>query len=273
MKKLLTLALLFIVSLTAVAEKINLEIQGSRGKLFATINKPELRDGEKCPIVIIMHGFMGDQNYALLQLIAQKLETAGIASALFDFNGHGQSEGEFQHMTVPNEVEDARNVYNYVRNLPYVSHIAAAGHSQGGVVTSMLAGELRDGLSAIVLMAPAAVLRDDAIRGNIMGATFNPLDPAETVALFGGMRNLGRAYNQTAFSLPLYGTAAPFTGTACIIHGTGDQIVPYTYGQRYHQMWPTSTYHQLDAVDHMFTGCEEKVATIATDYLISLLKK
>ena len=39
----------------------------------------------------------------------------------------------------------------------------------------MTAGELGDKvIKNVVLMAPAAVLRDDAIRGNTQGAEYNP---------------------------------------------------------------------------------------------------
>lgn len=45
-------------------------------------------------------------------------------------------------MTVANEIEDAKKVYEYARSLDFVSDIALLGHSQGGVVASMVAGEL-----------------------------------------------------------------------------------------------------------------------------------
>lgn len=143
-----------------------------------------LAEGQKCPVVIIMHGFMGNKDGMLEQLTADKLAENGIATVRFDFNGHGD--------------------------------IGA------------------DGVKCVVLLAPAAVLRDDAIRGNTMGARYNPLDPPASVQLFPG-KNLGGEYIRTAFSLPIYETARKYTGPACIIHGAGDQVVPYTYGERYHE--------------------------------------
>ena len=57
------------------------------------------------------------------------------------------------------KIEDAKAVYAYARKLPGVTSIALAGHSQGGVVASMTAGELgTQKVKALVLMAPAAVL-------------------------------------------------------------------------------------------------------------------
>lgn len=246
-------------------------IGGSKGKLSAIIQKPELKAGEKVPMAILMHGFTADKDSRIIALLADSLQARGIASIRFDFNGHGESEGDFQEMTVPNEIEDAKMVYEHVKALPYVSDVALAGHSQGGVVASMVAGELgNDKVKAVVLFAPAAVLRDDAIRGNTMGAFYNPLDPPEYVQL--GNKKLGGDFIRTAFSLPIYPTAAKYTGAACIIHGNGDRIVPYTYGERYHEIWQNSQLHILEGYDHGFSQNEYRATSIAASFLYDTLK-
>jgi len=248
-------------------------IDGAKGALAAIIQKPELAQGQRCPMVMLCHGFGGRKDGPMFELIADSLMAHGIASIRFDFNGHGESEGEFVDMTVPNEVEDAIKVYEYVRDLRYVDKVAIVGHSQGGVVASMVAGQLEAGsLEAVALMAPAAVLRDDAIRGSTMGANYDPLDPPEYVTLFGTMK-LGRAYITSAFSLPIYETAAKYQGPAFIVHGTADRVVPYTYGERYHQIWPKSEYVVLDAYDHGFTQNIYRATTLVSDFLIRQLSK
>ncbi len=260
-------------SVSGTTDKLTL--MGSKGKLAAEIQKPVLSSGEKVPIAIIMHGFTGNKEGRMLKLIADSLQNHGIASIRFDFNGHGQSEGRFEDMTVPNEIEDAKKVYEYVATLPYVdvSRIALVGHSQGGVVSAMTAGELGSPrVAAVALLAPAAVLRDDAIRGNTMGAKYNPLDPPDSVPLFGG-HNLGASYIRTAFTLPIYETAARYTGPATIIHGTGDRVVPYTYGERFHEQWKNSEWHLLEYFDHGFTQNVYRVAELTSKFLTRTLGK
>ena len=263
--------MLISVGLNAKTEKV--WIQGSVGKLSAVVQTPDgLTEGGKCPVVIIMHGFMGNKDGMLEKLTADKLAQNGIASVKFDFNGHGESEGPFSGMTVPNEIEDAKLVYEYVRSLPFAGDIAMTGHSQGGVVASMTAGDLgSDNVKCVVLLAPAAVLREDAIRGSTMGARYNPLDPPELIPLFGDLK-LGGEYIRTAFSLPIYETARKYTGPACIIHGTGDQVVPYTYGERYHYIWPDSELHILHAADHGFSRNMQEVVDLTVSYLMKNLK-
>ena len=258
------------VTLQGTTERLT--IDGAKGKLAAIIQKPVLAQGQRCPMVMLCHGFSGRKDGPMFELIADTLMMHGIASIRFDFNGHGDSEGDFVDMTVPNEIEDAMKVYEYVRDLRYVSDVAIVGHSQGGVVASMTAGKLEKGdIKAVALMAPAAVLRDDAIRGSTMGATYDPLDPPEFVNLFGSLK-LGRNYITTAFSLPIYETAKAYQGPALIVHGTADRVVPYTYGERYHDIWPKSEIVILDAFDHGFSQNIYRATDIVSKFLIKTLK-
>jgi len=254
----------------------SLFIDGDHGRLKAIIQKPELQPGEKCPMVVFCHGFSGRKEGPLFELVADTLQAHGIASIRFDFNGHGESEGEFVDMTVPNEIEDAKKVVEYVSNLSYVSGLAIAGHSQGGVVASMLAGKLseelgRPAFKAVALMAPAAVLRDDAIRGSTMGKQYDPFNPGEYVELWGGLK-LGAEFIRTAFSLPIYETAAKYQGSALIIHGNADRVVPYTYGERFHEIWPNSELVIQEYYDHGFTQNMYRTTDIVSEYLIRQLK-
>ena len=251
-------------------------IDGDHGKLSAIIQKPELQQGQLCPMVVFCHGFGGTKAGPLFELICDTLQAHGIASIRFDFNGHGESEGAFKDMTVPNEIEDAKKVVEYVRDLRYVSDLAIVGHSQGGVVAAMTAGQLSEELGepafkAVALMAPAAVLREDAIRGNTMGKMYDPFDPGEYVELYGGMK-LGGDYIRTAFSLPIYETAAKYQGPALVIHGNADRVVPYTYGERFHQIWPKSEYVLQEYFDHGFSQNIYRTTDIVAQYLLKTLK-
>ena len=266
----LLLAAFVSLPLTADAKSQSFQIDGDHGKLSAVLQTP---DGKSSyPLVIICHGFTGNKNEPLLTTLANNLESVGIASIRFDFNGHGDSEGNFSDMTVLNEIEDAKKVYSYANQLPGVTSISIAGHSQGGVVTSMVAGELgTNKVKAIALMAPAAVLRDDAIRGHIFDKTYDSINPPEYVEIFGG-RKLGRNYILTAQTLPIYETAERYQGPAFMIHGTGDTIVPYTYSLHYKHIYTNSWLEILPKFDHGFSQDVAKTAKIVTDYFVKQLK-
>ena len=271
MLKFLVALILLVIPFTASAQSQDISIDGEHGKLSAVLQTP---DGQKnYPLVIICHGFTANKEHLLLTNLSDELEARGIASIRFDFNGHGKSDGDFQDMTVLNEIEDAKKVYDYASKLSLVTSISIAGHSQGGVVASMVAGELgAKKIKAVVLMAPAAVLRDDSIRGNLFGTKYDSLNPPEYVEIFGGHK-VGRNYILTAQTLPIYETAEKFTGPALMIHGTGDVIVPYTYSLSYKKNYKNSKVELLDGVNHSFVGEEKRTAKIAADFFATQLKK
>lgn len=148
---------------------------------------------KKYPLLVLCHGFGGDKEGKLFDCLVDSLNKKGIAVLRFDFNGHGKSEGKFEDMTVPNEIEDAKCILRYASSLPWVSEIALGGHSQGGVVSAMTSGQLAvkpeqdiKPISALVLLAPAAVLRDDALRGNTFGKMYDPKNPPAKIEMWGG---------------------------------------------------------------------------------------
>ncbi len=265
LRKFLLALMMLLLPLNVSAMSQDVTIDGDHGKLAAILQTPDAQ--KNYPLVIICHGFTANKEHLLLAKLADELQARGIASIRFDFNGHGKSEGVFQDMTVLNEISDAKKVYDYAKTLPNVTSISIAGHSQGGVVASMVAGELgAKKIHRVVLMAPAAVLRDDALRGNLFGAKYDALNPPEYVEIFDGHK-VGRNYIVTSQTLPIFETAEKFTGSALMIHGTGDVVVPYTYSLSYKKIYRHGEVELIARADHSFHGDEVRVAKIAADFL------
>ncbi|WP_251441622.1 alpha/beta hydrolase [Veillonella intestinalis] len=253
------------------AKTVNTTIAGDHGELAAIIQTPDSL--ENYPMVILMHGFSASKDYKLLELIANGLEVNGIASVRFDFNGHGESEGRFQDMTVPNEIEDAKRIYTYVKQLPAVTTISLVGHSQGGVVASMLAGELsreegKTAIQSLVLLAPASNIKDGALGSGIFGIQFNVDTMPEYIELPSGVR-VGRNYFKSAYNLPIYETAKEYTGPVKIIHGSQDEMVPTRYSKEFANMYDNVELEILDGYDHEFTQNMPAVADIVTKFIVN----
>ena len=252
-------------------------LDGSNGKkLAATLTIP---DGprENIPVVIFCHGFRDHKNTWIGQVLKQHLVNNGIAIMCFNFNAHGDgnegnlSEGDFIDMTVPNEIEDAIKIYEYLRARSEFGKIAFAGHSQGGVVAAMAAGELgTEKISGLAIWAAAAVLKDDAIRGHCwVYHLADPLNPPAEGVDIGDGRRLGREFFLTAQKLPIYETAAKYKGGACVINGGSDGIVPVRYGERFHGVLAGSTFHLFPKDEH---GCSAEAVAVGAKYLIRVLK-
>ena len=243
-----------------------ISIDGSKGKLWAESYKPYLDPGQRCDLVIMCHELNCDHDFQLMRSIETRLREEGFATLTFDFNGHGKSDGLFSEMTIPNEIEDLEQVLAYAQDLRFVRNIALVGHSQGAIVAAMVAGKHPEEIKAVVALAPASSVRDDIARGNLFGVEFNPLDPPDSLVLSNGIA-LGRRYLKTALYLPIFETSAKYQGSACVIQGNGDRLVPFTCGERFHEMWENSEYYELEYYDHNFTNCIFRPADITVDYL------
>lgn len=241
---------------TIILERDGLQLVGTREEPF----------GEIYDMAIIFHGFTANRNTSLLKEIANSLRDENIASVRFDFNGHGDSDGKFENMTVLNEIEDANAILNYVKTDPHVCNIYLVGHSQGGVVASMLAGLYPDLIKKVVLLAPAATLKSDALEGNTQGVTYNP-DHIPDRLPFKDL-TLGGFYLRIAQQLPIYEVSAQFTKPVCLIHGTDDTVVSPNASKKYDQIYQNSTLHLIEGADHCFSDSYQKNAVnLTTDFL------
>lgn len=247
-------------------------LNGSMGNLYGLLGLPDLPENGKCPMVILSHGFKGNLYYPLWAPIVQTLNAKGIGTLRFDFNGSGQSAGEFVNMTVPNEIDDLLNVIAWVRKQPFTSSIALAGHSQGGVVSGMAAGQCgAEQIDALVLLSAAAVLRDDALRGNTQGAIYDPWHLDKPWYPLQEKWQLGREYIQTAMNLPIYETTSQYKGQTLILNGMADQIVPYTYAERYKQSLPQAELIIVPGENHSWSENPQYAVTLVTDWLVKQL--
>lgn len=272
MKKLFFSVLIGLLCLTGCASlsaQQNFTLQGDHGKLSAEFHAPA--DKTTYPLVLILHGFNANKKMYLLTELSDQLNKRGIATVLFDFNGHGKSGGSFLDMTIPNELEDARRVYAYVKKLPGVTSVSAVGHSQGGVIVGMLAGELGDKkLKSIVLMAPAPELKEDTARGNLFGIKYDPQNVPEYITLSNGLK-VGRAFLETTQHLPIYETSAKYTGPVLVVHSRDDQLVPYRYGVEYSKVFKDARLETVHGFNHNFTQDTPFVDKIVADFFAEQL--
>lgn len=234
----------------------------------------ERAEGEKTPLIIMTHGIMGDCGYdensffSGFYFLAQKFKEAGYSSFRFDFNGNGKSQGEHEDMTVLSEILDEIKVLQTARDWDFVSDIYLFGYSQGGVVASMVAGYFREVIKGLILVSPAAVLRQNAIEGNMVGVFIDPYNVPKNITLT-LMKDftLGEGYMRTSRTLPIYETAKDYEGPVCLIRGDADDIVPLSAIEGYLDVYQNATFTPVEGADHMTICPDPRTADIILDYL------
>lgn len=280
-RKILTILVLLMQLAPSVACKHNeqkVDLQGPQGKISCKVLLPDGFDPtrDQVPMVILMHGIFAGKDFVPIPHFARGLAKAGIASVRLDFNGHGQSEGRMQDMTIEKELADARAVWEYVQTLPYVSQVGLLGHSQGGVIASMTAGRLAAEQAApdgVVLVAPGSVIKEACQGGKFFNARFNPQDPPEFITCWGFMR-LGREYLLTTQQLDIFGTAAAYHGPVLLLHGDNDNIVPLWCSEKYLDTYgKQASLRVIHGVNHTITAHRDEVVGYAVDFFRQLFGK
>lgn len=233
----------------------NVEIQGSKGTLRGYIDRPS--EDSNQPVVIICHGLTGSKDEMHISKLADELRIRGIASIRFDFNGHGQSDGLFREHTVVNEVEDLNFIYDYVRSLPWVdtSRIGLAGHSQGGFVAGVAAGDIgADKIKAVSLLAPAALIHTTTKEGVCFGDESMKLGNIEELpdSIFVWGRYFGKEYLKAALETDVYARTSAYEGPVYILQGSADSKRLFDDALKYKDILKNSEIEILDNYPHCF---------------------
>lgn len=234
-----------------------------------TIRGYEYRpQGEKLPIAIVCHGFMANQ--MTVRHYAQFLAGMGYAAFCFDFSGGsvflGKSEGKTTDMSVITEVSDLCAVIEYAKGLEYTNptKLLLMGCSQGGFVSALTAAKLKNQISKLVLFYPALCIPDDARRGKMMWARFDPQNIPEIVQC--GPMKLGRCYIADVVNMNPFDAIKGYEGDVLIVHGTADKIVSISYAEQAVEAYQAEpygrsvTYRIIEGGKHMFSRRHDKIA-------------
>ena len=187
---------------------------------------------------------IGKDDKSMFYQIAHECLNNGIATIRFDFDGHGDSDGEFCDMNVLSEILDAAKIIDYVRGLDFVTEINILGHSQGALVGGMMAGYYRECISKLIMLAPAATIKDDSLIGSCFGTPYDMINVPDKFPVKdneGNHYEVGGMYFRVARTLPIYETTSMFCGKTLIIHGTADDAVGVIGSRRYKECMPHNT--------------------------------
>lgn len=198
-------------------------------RIVGVLHLPDgLRKGERIAAVAMLHGFTGHKSEAhrLFVHIARALCDAGFIVLRFDFRGSGDSDGDFEDMTVPKEVSDASKAISFLLSLPFTDpqRIGVIGLSMGGRVAAILAS--RDKRVRFVVLYSAALgpLRKKFLSGLKIG-DLKRLEEGEAVSIGGGWY-LKKPFFETLDSpVPLQILDA-IKVPVLMIHGDSDSVIP-----------------------------------------------
>lgn len=231
--------------------------------LYGTFHAPSNYKSLHLPLIIISHGY--GTNSDLPDSLIGGMTGQGYLVYNFDFYGGGPNtrsgDPDMQDMSIQTEKADLEAVLSYWRSQSYVdtSHVYLAGVSHGGLISTMVAAAHPQDVKALLLVAPAFNVHDAVQQGfNALGYTDESQIP-QSVTYEG--RTIGRRYILDALHYDVTKDQKVYPGPVLIIHGTADNVVPYSYSQAAVKAFPHAQLVTLDGVGHS-ANAEEAVSAL-----------
>ena len=226
-------------------------------QIVGMIHRPAAMTESKPTAVVFFHGCTTSRTEAhwIFVKMARALSKNGIMALRFDFRFSGESEGDFQDMTLSDEVSDA------IRSVDYLvsdcgadpERIGIVGMSMGGAIGAITAGRLRDRIVSCVLLNPVGRLHEDlsaiAESNNINTSSF----PIEWKSLL-----FGRAFFDDLKNINPLEEIVHATCPVLIINGTADTSVSPKRSREYYKTLRNNGQNAelmlIDGADHVFTS-------------------
>ena len=233
-------------------------------QLSAVLEAPEGFDHG--PLVILLHGFTSTKEKIHTVQAAQAMHEAGCATLRFDLYGHGESGGAFRNHTLYKWISNTLAVIDHVRGLGYTD-LFLSGHSQGGLVSALVAGMEPDWIRGLVLRAPAFMIPQCAREGLLLGRQFDPYHIPDSVPVIKGLILDGN-YIRVAQTIHVENAADRYQGPVLILHGTEDDTVPLSDSKKMSERYRDCTLVEMAGETHHFDRHPDQMQELIRSWMI-----
>ena len=242
-------------------------IQDDGIRLNAALDMPEgYRPGQKCPLVVVIHGFTGHIEETHITAVSKGINDVGFATLRVDMYGHGHSDGEFRRHTLYKWLTNALTVIDYARGLDFVTDLYLCGHSQGGLLVMLAAAMKHDIVKGLIPLSPAWMIPEIARGGELLGERFDPDHIPETLHGWNGLELDGN-YARVAQTIHVEEAIDRYRGPVLIVHGDEDEAVPVEYGIRAAERYANGRLVLIPGDDHCYNHHLDQVLEAVREWL------
>ncbi len=210
--------------------------------------------------VILCHGLGSHKQGPLIEAIRKALPQTTFS---IDLLGHGESEGEYNDITLTEAMDDVKRAREYLMGRGY-EKAGFVGHSFGAVAGIMAQKGAR--FDFLVLIAPPSyydvgeILHSSIYVLRELNA-LNSRDPDKQDA------KISMAFFRDYGSHDSFRAAEKIKAPALIIQGEKDNIVPPEKTIELHKRLKNSYLKIFRGADHKFTGRTEELVAIVKSYV------
>jgi len=210
-------------------------------------------EGPDAPAVVLVHGLGSSKDSTTNQMLETVLLEKGISVFRFDMFGHGESDGDFADLTHTKVVEDTIAALTYVKFREY-SRIGLVGSSFGGFASVRAAA--RSDIPQFLALKSPVVTDISRIFGILFGdmmAEWENKGYIEYISPQGDQKRLNYTFYQDAIRYKGYEFAREIEIPTFIVHGDGDEIVPFDQSTGLAEALPNANLAAIPDADHRYT--------------------
>lgn len=215
--------------------------------IYGVLSRPA-KGEKKQPVMIVSHGFNGTHHFGMNYF--ETLNDLGYQCYSFDFacgSVNSRSDNNTMEMSILDECSDLKAVVNHFRSQPDVDpeRIVLLGESQGGLISALVADEMSDEISRLILIFPALCIPD-----NWNQRYPEVSDIPDTTRLWDVP--MGRRFFTEIRDMDVFAGMDSFDKPVIIIQGDMDPVVSLDDSKRAIELYDDARLHVIPGAGHGF---------------------
>ncbi len=221
-------------------------------KICGILSNPTLE--LSAPVIILCHGFTTSKDSFTNIKLEKIFNEQKIATFRFDFFGHGESEGDFENITISEAIDDILNAIKYLKEKGF-SKLGLVGSSFGGI-SSLVAASKTDDLFVLALKSPVSNYLDKELQKR----------PKEEIEKWksdgyvvhtngkGEKKKLNYSFFEDFKNNDGYEAAKKIKIPVLIVHGDKDESVPIEQSKKTADILEDCKLEIITGADHTYTN-------------------
>lgn len=206
----------------------------------------------KHPLVLVIPGLTGHMEEPHIVAITNALPRSGYAVLRVELYGHGLSGGSFHDHNLFLWSLEIMELIDYARKLDFVTELYLCGHSQGGTAAVLGAGLKADLLDGLILLAPAMLMKENAMTGGFPVKFYDPEHIPDETLVFDEQPISGNYYRVNRLlpfdeAIHLYGNRP-----VLLIQSRTDELIPFSCVESTASAYKNAELFVIEEDDHCF---------------------